>query len=573
MKHVGSSNKLRGGYYTPAPLADFIAKWAIRSGKERVLEPSCGDGAFLAPVAARIRAMGMGAEKVFQQVTAVELCESEARKAMRHGACIICQDFFTYYESSIQNRVKYDVVLGNPPYIRYQNFDKGFREIAMKLAAQHGFNLNRLSNIWLPFVLLSSVALNDTGRLGMVLPAELLQVDYAGPAREFICRHFEHVTVITFKNLIFEGIQQEVVVLLAEKKSTNKGIRILECDSLESLPGILQNTPKKGLAKQIEPSNGKWIKYFLTQEELDLMHTMNESKQIENASSLFEINVGLVSGENDFFVLNARQVEGNSLAGSVEKIISKTDQLRGLVLRPEDFDSLVANEKKVFLFSPSEKELSELTPSEQRYIQHGELEGYSRNYKCRIRKKWYHITKTWKPQAFIIRQANLYPRIILNACDCHVTDTIHKIRFISDSPAAVAAAFLNSYTLALAETLGRSYGGGVLTFEPGEIRQIRIPMIGAEKIDFDYVDSLQRKGDIHGILNHVDPILLQDGLGLDKYQVQVLRGIWQKLSERRLARKLRKRITVRDSFPSDKRYDSDEDDLFGQIVCSENTGD
>ncbi len=40
-------NKLRGGYYTSSAIADWLCAWAIRSPKDRVLEPSCGDGAFL----------------------------------------------------------------------------------------------------------------------------------------------------------------------------------------------------------------------------------------------------------------------------------------------------------------------------------------------------------------------------------------------------------------------------------------------------------------------------------------------------------------------------------------------
>ena len=42
------SAKLRGGYYTPLSVAQWLARWAIRSGTDRILEPSCGDGAFLA---------------------------------------------------------------------------------------------------------------------------------------------------------------------------------------------------------------------------------------------------------------------------------------------------------------------------------------------------------------------------------------------------------------------------------------------------------------------------------------------------------------------------------------------
>ena len=49
-----SPDKLRGGYYTPADLTEWMAAWCIRSADDRVLEPSCGDGAFLTAVAKRL---------------------------------------------------------------------------------------------------------------------------------------------------------------------------------------------------------------------------------------------------------------------------------------------------------------------------------------------------------------------------------------------------------------------------------------------------------------------------------------------------------------------------------------
>ena len=68
-------------------------------------------------------------------------------------------------------------------------------------------------------------------------------------------------------------------------------------------------------------------------------------------------------------------------------------------------------------------------------------------------------------------------------------------------------------TLALGETLGRYYGGGVLTFEPGEMRKMRIPMIGADRLDVYFIDKLQREGHHEEILAYTDRILLFEGPG------------------------------------------------------------
>ena len=101
----------------------------------------------------------------------------------------------------------------------------------------------------------------------------------------------------------------------------------------------------------------------------------------------------------------------------------------------------------------------------------------------------------------------------------------------------VAIAFFNSLTFAFSEVTGRSYGGGVLTFEPSEIGEIRIPRVNDLDIDFDKIDELIRKREIYKVLDIVDEELLHKQYGLSWDEILKLRGIWEKLSMRRTNRK------------------------------------
>ena len=232
MKSIDGYNKLRGGYYTPSSIADFIVLWALRDGDDTVLEPSCGDGSFLASIRSRRSEFPLVSDK---KVIGVELDTTEAAKAEAYGYSIVNGDYFTYYRDFIEGKLTYDVIIGNPPFIRYQNFDEQYRTVAFDLMKKHGFHPNRLTNIWLPFLLLSCEALSNNGRIGMVIPAELFQVDYAAEARNYLSSHFESLTIVTFKRLVFDDIQQEVVLLLGEKTSAHKGIRVVELNGLEEL--------------------------------------------------------------------------------------------------------------------------------------------------------------------------------------------------------------------------------------------------------------------------------------------------------------------------------------------------
>lgn len=538
MKSTDSYDKLRGGYYTPKAIADFISRWAIRSATDFVLEPSCGDGSFLEAARLRMVALGCGDNAIAEHLVGIELDSNEAQKACIYAATIKNEDFFTYYRDNIDEQHHYDVILGNPPFIRYQNFNSTYREVAFELMNKFGFHPNKLTNIWLPFLVLSSMALAPNGRIGMVIPAELFQVNYAAEARLFLSEFFDKLTLITFKRLIFDELQQEVILFLGEKTSIEKGIRVVELDGIDELDRKGQSCIVCNEIKLLDHNTEKWTKYYLTNQEIAILRKLQLDDRITPATELFEVNVGIVSGENDFFVANKSLVSKHGIETSVLPIISKSEQVKGIEVTHEDFLEAERIGKRVFLFAPDDKEVEDLSIEEQEYIAWGKTKEYHSNYKCRIRKRWYIVPKTWIPEAFILRQVNLYPRIILNSANLQVTDTLHKARFNDGiSPQSVVCAFLNSYTLALSEITGRSYGGGVLTFEPGEIRKLRIPMRDAEQLDMKQIDSWVRKGEIQKVLDYTDNVLLKQALMLTEDEIKMLRNIWIKMRQRRLNRK------------------------------------
>ncbi len=542
MKPIEGYNKLRGGYYTPDKISEFITEWAIRTPSDSVLEPSCGDGSFLGAITKRYSELGANKETIKKNVIGIELDDVEAAKSEQYGTTVICNDFFTYYQENIEDLTRFDAIVGNPPFIRYQYFTEKYRKIAFALMKKHGFKPNRLTNIWLPFLVLSCKALKPNGRIGMVIPAELFQVDYAAEARQFLSNFFDKLTLITFKQLVFADIQQEVILLLGERGCDKHGIRVVELDDMADLIAQGHTCLENVEFKELDHGRDKWVKYYLSNEELSLLKRLNSDPRISNATDLFEVNVGLVSGENDFFVINQATVEEYKLQDSVIPIISRSEQLKGVRLTAHDYDSLTALSKRVFFFAPGNVNVDELTDEQRIYIQWGEKKNYNKNYKCRIRPKWYHVSQTWRADAFLIRQAHLYPRMILNEKQALVTDTLHKVRFLeSIDGECVAAAFLNTYTFALSETIGRSYGGGVLTFEPGEMRKMRVPMKMSDQLDLQKIDCWQREGKIDKILDYTDIILLRKGLGLTEHEIQLLHSIWDKMCGRRMSRKNKKR--------------------------------
>ena len=178
-------------------------------------------------------------------------------------------------------------------------------------------------------------------------------------------------------------------------------------------------------------------------------------------------------------------------------------------------------------------------PSEcQKYIEYGETKGFHTGYKCRIRKRWYITPSLWSPDGFALRQVGDYPKLVVNETGASSTDTVHRVRFKENVNKQLATvSFLNSLSFAFSEITGRSYGGGVMTFEPTEVEEIRIPVLKNIDIDFKKIDQLIRKRKIEEVLDIIDQELLIKKHKFTAEEVQRLRDIWRKLADMRNNRK------------------------------------
>ncbi len=544
VKEKLGAQKLRGGYYTPKEIARFLSKWAITKDTQKVLEPSCGDGNFVEEAILRFKELGIAKKDLKGRIKGIELIEEEAIKAKLrakelgvNSTTIVNSDFFHYLNSNKASR--YDAVLGNPPFIRYQSFPEEHREIAISMMQDLGLKPNKLTNIWVPFLVISASLLKSDGRLAMVIPAELFQVKYAAETRVFLSNFFDRVTIVTFKKLVFKNIQQEVVLMLCEKKTvTSKGIRVIECENLDDLNNLDFKKINGSNVKPIDHTTEKWTKYYLSEGEINLLKRLKNDKRIIPCSDILEVDVGLVTGRNEFFMLKESQVKEWGLKKYTIPVVSRSNQLKGITFSKKDFKENSKEDKSVHLFIPPNKDFEDLPKECQKYIKCGESKDFHTGYKCRIRKRWYITPSLWAPSGFALRQVGSYPKIVINETGASSTDTVHRVRFKEGiDKQLVTISFLNSLSFAFSEITGRSYGGGVLTFEPTEMEDIRIPVLKELSIDFEKIDQLIRNREIEKVLDIVDEELLIKQHKFSEKDVKTLRGIWKKMSKRRNGRK------------------------------------
>ena len=547
-KPAPSYQKLRGGYYTPKPIADFLAHWAIQSPEAEVLEPSCGDGVLLQSAFEALVERGAEPQRAAELLHGVEIDGREGRKAISRIEALCVKpptslihpgDFFAYCKAHLNDKRLFDAVIGNPPFIRYQHFIEEQREPAFELMSKADMRPNRLTNTWVPFVVASSFLVGDEGRLAMVIPAELLQVNYAAELRRFLSDYYNKITLITFRKLVFEGIQQEVVLLLGERNGEGRGgIRTIELDGTNDLASYEHTDFTGSELKPMDHSTEKWTQYFLNKAEIKLLRAMRADPALTNAGKVIDVDVGIVTGQNQFFVLNDEQVKSRRLGDYTLPIVGRSGHLKGAIFSEADWRANVEANLPAHLLNLPDVPQAELPKEGDDYVASGEEEGLNTGYKCRIRQRWYVVPSVWTPDAFMLRQVHGYPKIIVNKTKATCTDTIHRVKLLNGTKGEViAAAFLNSLTFAFSEVMGRSYGGGVLELEPNEAEKLPLPLNGAERLDLSQLHELLLRDNIEAVLDLTDSVLLIDGLGLTEKETKMLRRIWQKLRDRRINRK------------------------------------
>lgn len=538
--------KARGAFFTPTPICRFLTEWAIRSPADRVMEPSCGDAAFLRAATDRLRSLGapvpIAGLAPFSQVKAVELHRPSAHHAAavvtRAGipATILEGDFF-----DLDPEPQFDAVVGNPPYVRYQDFSGIPRLKAQRRAVEAGRPVSGLASSWASFVLHASRFLAPGGRLGLVLPAELLTVNYAGPVRSFLLESFARVELVLFEARVFPGVMEEVVLLLAEGPGASTDhFTVRQVRDLEAL------TADGRVSASWAPRStaDKWLPALLPAEAAAAYAGLME-RAFAPLRSWGSTHLGAVTGNNRYFTLTEQEAARRGLEVDDLLPISPpgSRHLRGVTFTRRSWGEMAAGGAPVHLFYPR----GEPSAAARRYIDDGLARGVHNAYKCRVRSPWWRVPVVAKPDLFLTYMNHDTPRIVHNAARVSHLNSIHGVNLRAglhdDGCRLLPIASLNSATVLGAELVGRAYGGGMLKLEPKEADLLPVPNPalvaavgeGLRAIGPRLGEAL-RGGALDAAIDMVDRVLLIEGAGVGEAEVDALRSARASLFARRVAR-------------------------------------
>ncbi|MFC5931537.1 SAM-dependent methyltransferase [Cryobacterium melibiosiphilum] len=535
--------KARGAFFTPQPIVRFIADWALRDAADAVFEPSAGDAEFLVEAVRRLRELsdnptfkptvhGVEIHKHSAQVGRSRVREAGGRPRIQ------VNDFFM-----VNSEKKYAAVIGNPPFVRYQDWSGVSRLRSREAALRAGVSLTGLASSWAAFVIQGSSILRDGGRLGLVLPAELLSVNYAAPVRQFLFDHFRSLEIVLFEEQVFPEAEADVVLLLADgyNQGPTDHATIRQAKNAAGLT-VLENGMQWA---PIDPA-GKWTGAGLVPPAATMpLARLVDGESFVDLESWGDTTLGMVTGNNRYFALSPARIKELGIHRNELLRLSPpgSSHLRGLVLSDDMLTRLGRDGKATRLFYPAAMP----SAAAQSYIDAGHAAGVDQAYKCQVRKTWYRVPLVAPADLLLTCMNADTPRLTTNLAGVRHLNSIHGVYLKKDlrdlGRELLPLASLNSITLLNAEMVGRAYGGGILKLEPKEADQWMMPApelvrtrAAALRAIRDRVARKLQAGQLLAAVRLVDQALLLEAGHLAVEEIEHVRAAHAELTRRRTTR-------------------------------------
>lgn len=538
-----SDAKLRGGFYTPPRLVDHTLarlRGLVPDRPLRVLEPGVGDGAFID---------GLARQRVpLERLVALDVDEravvaSRERLGVHElEGVIIARSMLSW---SLSTSEKFDAVVGNLPFVRFQFVPPADRVAADRHAELLGVQIGGVANLWLPMLVASLSRLTYGGAFSLILPAECFTGVTAGSARKWLLQNTTDLRCDLYPPGSFPEVLQEVVVLSGRvtPRPPDDLHRIIvalhgsqySADGFSDSNAILTD-------HTVRADGEAWTKLLLTRPQLEAYHEAQKLPATTRLGSVARFEVAAVTGANSFFSLRHSEVVRHDLGEWVRPLLARSNQAPGLHFTNDDYETNVRDDRVAYLFDSNLNELDRaVSRGADGYLRIGEQLDLHKRYKCRIREPWYAIPYIKHSSLMLSKRSHFYPRAILNDTSAVTTDTIYRGRLLDDKLDAsdFVAGFHNSLTLLSAELEGRSFGGGVLELVPSEVGRLTLVKSAGIGEELPRLDKLVREAtdeEAGDSLVWETDLLLQKRAGIPSELLDLLREGWHGLQHRRLVR-------------------------------------
>ncbi len=505
-----------GQYETPVDVADVLLGFCLRQPEDRLLDPSCGNGAFLAR-AARLQSWLSNGAPVPGTLWGVELDPELAMEAESAVpvARVIRRNFFQLNladEEPFGGR-RFSAIIGNPPYTRAEWIDR--LNQAASDAWQAGFFeeegqppdmpptrghtvLNRRSGLHAYFLVHGTEFLVEGGRFGFVVPNSWLDVAYGERLKQFLLDHFCILAIIESSvERWFSEARVNTCLLVLEKNAdaNNRAqnqvhlVRLLKplselitidlgdpgrieylhrfCDSL--LPGTDHGDKKIAVRVISQDRLAARERWGVLLRAPAVYRKASHSNNLVPLGQWATVQRGYTTGANNFFYLDEETIERWKIEPEFRRPLLKSLRLvkRRITGRADCQHQL--------LCIPADSGLSGTGAGA--YVAWADEQGLHKRRSLASRQPWYSLSR--QEPAPLLLAKGIWGRHFapLLSDDIEVDQQLYRIQLADGVMPITAAALLNSAWVCLQlELNGRvNFGEGVLWMAAYELQELRVP--------------------------------------------------------------------------------------------------
>ncbi|MDR2169679.1 MAG: N-6 DNA methylase [Planctomycetaceae bacterium] len=233
--------KLFGQVYTPdfivGKILDDIGYNSPEILGKKIIDPACGDGRFLTEIVKRIIKFSPDDELkknlncVFGwdiHKPVIDLCIANVNALIKEknieiqwniSAADSIKKYKTSNSFSENDSLKFDIIVGNPPYIRVQHLDLEHRNFIQQ---NYGFCKSGSTDIYIAFFELCLNLLSANGICGLITPNTYLFTETARPLRQYFAANKNLVQITNYGDIqLFDNATTYSAITIFNQKSNN----------------------------------------------------------------------------------------------------------------------------------------------------------------------------------------------------------------------------------------------------------------------------------------------------------------------------------------------------------------
>ena len=228
--------KLKGQVFTDSEIVDKILDEVNYKGKnilqKTILDPACGDGNFLVRIVKRVIEVSSKKDLVknLSYIYGWDIDKKHLQKAKEKLDNLVkplkvkwnleLKNSLNIKENLFENSIKFDFIVGNPPYIRIQNLD-----LSQRKYIQHNYKFCKKgsTDIFIAFFELSFYLLDKNGICGFITPNSYFSTDTAKILRDEFVKNQNIIKIINYNSIqLFKDATTYSAITIFDLKKRDK---------------------------------------------------------------------------------------------------------------------------------------------------------------------------------------------------------------------------------------------------------------------------------------------------------------------------------------------------------------